>query len=263
MDCISLFRRIATPRSGKLERLGAGQSPGIGAGLFDSFWSVCLSKGRSSCMSHRILLLTGMTPDRRIFERILPLLPTAVVVDWIRPMKYESIRDYAARLGQSVPRDDSTIVCGVSFGGIVARELASSINAKACVLISSVRSPDELPPWFRVFQLLAPRYAEAAMNSIGIFASHWPRRLKSQATWRLMKLAGTSGEWHRWATAAVLNWRHPIENNTIPVFQIHGDRDTTFPIRYIDADSVIHGGGHILPLTHSREVAEKLSQIAA
>lgn len=98
-------------------------------------------------MSNRILLLTGMTPDRRIFERIHPLLPTAVVVDWIRPMKYESIRNYAARLGQSIPRDDSTIVYGVSFGGIVARELASSINAKACVLISSVRSPDELPPW--------------------------------------------------------------------------------------------------------------------
>ena len=178
-------------------------------------------------------------------------------------MKYESIRDYAARLGHSIPRDDSTIVCGVSFGGIVARELASSINAKACVLISSVRSPHELPPWFRVFHLLAPGYAEAAMNSVGVFASYWPRRLKSQATWKLMKLAGTSGEWHRWATAAVLNWKHPNENNTIPVFQIHGDRDMTFPIRYIDADSVIHGGGHILPLTHSREVAEKLIEFAA
>ena len=70
--------------------------------------------------------------DRRIFERILPLLPTAVVVDWIRPLKYESIRDYAARLDQSIPRDESTIVCGVSFGGIVARELASSMASIQC-----------------------------------------------------------------------------------------------------------------------------------
>lgn len=105
-------------------------------------------------MSNRILLLTGMTPDRRVFDRMRPLLPIAVVVDWIRPMRYETIRDYATRLGQSIPRDDSTIVSCVSFGGIVARELASSINAKSRVLISSVRSPDELPSWVAFFVYL-------------------------------------------------------------------------------------------------------------
>lgn len=214
-------------------------------------------------MSNRILLLTGMTPDRRIFDRMLPLLPTAFVVDWIRPMRYESIRDYATRLGQSIPRDDSTIVCGVSFGGIVAQELASSINAKVCVLISSVRSPDELPPWFRVFRALGPRTAEMGMSTIGVLSSLWPRRLRTQGTWRLLQLASTSGAWHRWATAAVLSWRQCSEDNPIPVFQIHGDRDRTFPIRYIDADYVVQGGGHILPFTHGKEVAEKLRQIAA
>ena len=67
--------------------------------------------------------------------------------------------------------DELTIVSGVSFGGIVARELASSINAKACILISSVRSPDELPPWFRVFRALRPRTAEMGMSTIGVMSS--------------------------------------------------------------------------------------------
>jgi pimeloyl-ACP methyl ester carboxylesterase len=214
-------------------------------------------------MSHRILLLTGMTPDRRIFDRILPLLPTAVVVDWIQPMRHESIRDYASRLGQSIPKDNSTLVCGVSFGGIVACELASSINAKACVLISSVRSPEELPPWFRAFRVLTPCTAEMGMQTIGAMSSFWPHRLRTPTTWRFLKFAGTSGAWHRWATAAVLNWKPFNDDNPIPVFQIHGDRDSTFPIRYIDADYVVQGGGHVLPLTHGKEVAEKLSQIAA
>jgi pimeloyl-ACP methyl ester carboxylesterase len=60
-----------------------------------------------------------------------------------------------------------------------------------------------------------------------------------------------------------LNWKPFNDDNPIPVFQIHGDRDRTFPIRYIDADYVVQGGGHVLPLTHGKEVAEKLSQIAA
>ncbi len=214
-------------------------------------------------MSQRILLLTGMTPDRRIFDRMLPLLPTAVVVEWIQPMQHESIRDYASRLGQSIPKVDSTVVCGVSFGGIVARELSLSINAKACVLISSVRSPEELPPRFRAFRVLKPCIAEMGMQTIGAMSSFWPRPLRTLATWRLMKLAGKAGAWHRWATAAVLNWSPSSEDSAIPVFQIHGDRDRTFPIRYVDADYVVRGGGHVLPLTHGREVAEKLRQIAA
>ena len=214
-------------------------------------------------MTSRILLLTGMTPDRRLFDRLLPLLPTAVVVDWIRPTPYESIGSYAKRLSQRIPHDDSTVVCGVSFGGIVACELANHLNAKACVLVSSVRSPLELPPWFRIFRILDPRTAEAAMNATGTLAAYWPRQLKTPSTWRLMKLAGTPGEWHRWATAAVLNWQPSTEVECIPLFQIHGDCDSTFPIRYTDADIVIHGGGHVLPLTHCEEVAEKLAQIAA
>ena len=78
-----------------------------------------------------------------------------------------------------------------------------------------------------------------------------------------MKLGGLSGEWHRWASAAALSWKPSTGAERIPLFQIHGDRDLTFPIRYTDADTVIHGGGHVLPLTHSEEIAGKLLQIAA
>ncbi len=211
----------------------------------------------------KILLLTGMTPDHRIFDRLLPLLPTAIVVDWIPPTEHESIVSYADRLSRTVNHDEPMVVCGVSFGGIIARELAYRLNATSCVLISSVRSPRELPPWFRICRVVAPRPAAAIMNATGVIADYWPRRLRSPATWRLRKLAGKSGEWHRWATAAVLNWKPSQQAELIPSFHIHGDRDTTFPIRYTRADTVIHGGGHVLPLTHFEEIAEKLRQIAA
>lgn len=83
----------------------------------------------------RILLLTGMTPDHRIFDRLLPLLSNAAVVDWISPIEHESIVSYAARLSRTVSHDEPIVVCGVSFGGIIARELACHLNAASCVLI--------------------------------------------------------------------------------------------------------------------------------
>jgi pimeloyl-ACP methyl ester carboxylesterase len=211
----------------------------------------------------KILLLTGMTPDHRIFERLLPLLPNAVVVDWITPAEQESIVSYAARLSRTLNDDEPVVVCGVSFGGIVARELACRLNATSCILVSSVRSPRELPPWFRVCRVVTPGPAIAIMKTAGLIANHWPRRVRSSATWRLRRLAGQSGEWHRWATAAVLDWKPSRQVDRISSIHIHGDRDSTFPIRYTSADAIIRGGGHVLPLTHCEVIAEQLRQVAA
>ncbi|XZE21411.1 hypothetical protein SH449x_001312 [Pirellulaceae bacterium SH449] len=100
------------------------------------------------------------------------------------------------------------------------------------------------------------------MKAAGAVANSWPRPLRSPAIWRLKKLAGKSGEWHRWATVALLNWRPSQYADEVPLIQIHGDRDATLPIRYTHANVVIRGGGHTLPLTHSDEIAKLLHQIA-
>lgn len=201
----------------------------------------------------RILLLTGMTPDDRIFKRLLPHLPTAVVVAWIKPHPCEPLRAYAQRLAKTIEPAEDTVVCGVSFGGMVARELAFCLNAKTCVLVSSLRHPRQLPPHYRLLRPLAGAGFDAALNLIGTLSPH-PR---------LKKLAGKRGAWHRWATNAILTWDARQELDAIPIVQVHGDRDRTFPIRFIQADQVIQGGGHVLPLTHHKEIAAILKELAA
>ncbi|WP_425616988.1 alpha/beta fold hydrolase [Anatilimnocola sp. NA78] len=214
-------------------------------------------------MTTRILLLTGMTPDTRIFSRLLPLLPNATIVPWITPRRNESIPNYAERLADSLTIAGEVIVCGVSFGGIVARELALRLNAKACVLISSVRDSQQLPPWFRAFRGLSRLPLEPLFSAVGTVASLAPATLRTASTARLKKFHGQAGSWHRWASSAVLRWQPSLSIDAIPLTQIHGDQDLTFPIRYIQPDRVITGGGHVLPLTHPKEVAAIISQLAS
>jgi pimeloyl-ACP methyl ester carboxylesterase len=221
-----------------------------------------------------IYLLPGMSPNLRLFDRLLPLLPGAVVVPWIEPRSGERIGEYAERLAEDLsalaPREHvlsrsesrQCIVCGVSFGGIVARELAHVIAARGCILVSSVRGPAELPPWFRAMRH-SPARSECVLAAVGTLAKSIPRRVRTRSTARLTKLAGKSGAWHRWATAAVLRWRPRPELDDIPSFHIHGDCDTTLPLRYVHPDVVIRGGGHVLPLTHPRELAEIIDNFAA
>ena len=214
-------------------------------------------------MATEILLLTGMTPDTRVFVRLFPLLPTASVVPWIEPRSHESIADYSSRLADSLALRNDVIICGVSFGGIVATELAMRLNAKACVLISSVRDARQLPPWFRVLRPFGSFPVEPFLNIVGTAATFYPKRIRSDTTIRLTKLAGPAGGWHRWATASVLRWSPSRKLDSLRVIQIHGNRDTTFPIRYVDADVVVNGGGHVLPLTHAEEIAGILADLAA
>lgn len=218
---------------------------------------------QANSMATSILLLTGMTPDVRIFDRLTPLLPAASVVPWIDALPHESISDYAVRLADSIAIREDVIVCGVSFGGIIARELAMRLNAKACVLVSSVRDASQLPPWYRVFRAFAQFPVEPVLNALGTAAASCPKRIRTDATARCTKFAGDAGVWHRWATASVLRWNASCGLDKVPVIQIHGDRDTTFPIRYVDADIVIVGGGHLLPLTHAPDVAKILANLAA
>ncbi|MFO0941646.1 MAG: hypothetical protein U0930_12885 [Pirellulales bacterium] len=210
----------------------------------------------------KILLLSGMTPDDRIFHRLLPQLTNAEVVRWIRPIVNESLSEYANRLSRTLTCVEPLIVCGVSFGGIVARELAPLLNAKSCVQIASIASPHEFPPWFRVARLFRATATHGTMKLAGTLSNCFPRRFRSTSTLQMTKLTGELGHWYRWAARAAVNWQPSKLIETVPVFKIHGDRDRTFPLAYTRADHTIHGGGHTIALSHSSLISSIIKQLA-
>jgi pimeloyl-ACP methyl ester carboxylesterase len=155
------------------------------------------------------------------------------------------------------------VVGGASFGGIVALEMAAHLPARACVLISSVRSPGELPRWYRLLRpaaLLGPaRLGWLAGLIAGTSAPSLPR----DVAWRLRRLSGPGMAFQRWASWAVLTWQPSRAARRVRVYQIHGGTDRTFPVRYTRADVVVEKGGHLLPLTHPQAVNELLRQPGA
>lgn len=207
-------------------------------------------------MAPRILLLPGMTPNDDLFRNMQPLLPDSQVIDWIAPKSHESLADYTVRLASSLDQAEPCVIAGVSFGGIVAQELAWHLPARACVLISSIRHPRELPPWFRMLRAFPGPGIEFGLHGVGRLANRVPHRVRTASTIRLRKLNGSSGAWYRWATSAVLSWRPRNQPLPFPLLQLHGDLDETFPIRFLTPDRVVAGGGHTLPVSHPREVAE-------
>jgi hypothetical protein len=90
-----------------------------------------------------LYLLPGLGADERIFRHLELGDHNVVPIRWAVPLKHESIEDYALQIAKQIGPDNSVLI-GMSFGGIMAIEIAKIIS------VSSVISYDELPPMYRL-----------------------------------------------------------------------------------------------------------------
>jgi pimeloyl-ACP methyl ester carboxylesterase len=207
-----------------------------------------------------IYLLPGIEKDFPIFDRMRELLPESVLVEYPPPQRAETLSSYAGRVAQRlVP---NSIVAGISWGGVLAQEVAPLLPAKGCIVIASVRGGHQLPPHMRLGRKLSRGTYSAVLRAAGSIAHYVPKSVKTSSTYQFSKFASSDG-WHRWAASALNTWSPSPLLEAIPVLHIHGTADRTFPIRHVDADVEIEGGKHALPISHPREVADAIMQFVA
>ena len=91
-----------------------------------------------------VYFMPGMCANPLIFERIkLSSNFKPHYLNWISPLKNESLQNYVIRLSKYIKHKDSILV-GVSFGGVIVQELSKILKIKKVVIISSVKSNKEL-----------------------------------------------------------------------------------------------------------------------
>jgi pimeloyl-ACP methyl ester carboxylesterase len=89
----------------------------------------------------RIFLITGFALDKRAFSPLnLPAEPFHLV-DLVPAKPEESLRDYALRMAADLGVTKDDVVGGVSFGGMLALEMAKAIGARGLILIASCTHP--------------------------------------------------------------------------------------------------------------------------
>jgi pimeloyl-ACP methyl ester carboxylesterase len=210
-----------------------------------------------------IYLIGGLGVDERVFTTMHFKDHEKRVVKWIEPMPGETLPDYCKGL---LPQIDTPepIIAGVSFGGITANEIAKLIPVKQVILISSVRSADEMPFFMRLAGML---------NLHKIVPLTWARKANRLLRWAfwvqdpehrklLETIAGeTSPTFLKWSINEVVKWRGAEGKN---VFQIHGDKDKTFPVSKLKhPDIVLKGTGHFMVVQRANEVAKIIEDVVS
>ncbi len=207
----------------------------------------------------KVYFISGLGADKRAFSLLDLSFCEPVFIDWINPLRKESLENYAVRLRQQINDENSTVV-GVSFGGMLACEMARADSSMKVIIIASNKSADEFPGYLRIGKYL-PLYKWLPGKLLKTCRFSWMLGPKGKEQEKLLNeiLADADPEFLKWAIEAILNWKQ----KTVPanVKHIHGTADKLLPLRFVKADFKIAGGTHLMSLNKPEEVSGLLRQL--
>jgi len=209
-----------------------------------------------------VYLISGQAADRRLFENIpFPASVTVKHLQWIEPLKRETLQQYCRRLSEQVNNRENCILIGVSLGGIVAVELNQIINPIFIILISSVSNKRELPPQIKFCRLLhLQRLVPAPLFKWHNPLVNWIFGAKTTGEKKLLRFyfRRVTANYMKWATDVIVNWKNTSRPGNL--FHIQGTADRIFPHSYTKADALISGGTHFMVHNRADEISKLISE---
>lgn len=200
----------------------------------------------------RAIFLPGVGVDGRLFrpQRELPF--PFDVPPWLPVRRREPLAAYARRFAESVGRAD--LLVGVSFGGVLAQELASRVGARLVVGIATGRHRRDVPRLLRFAELVARNIAPltTAPGRLAVQARLFGGLTPRQARLMVSMMKESSPEFVREAARMVCGWEGCPA--ACPSRFLHGREDLIMRPRTFQPDVWIEGAGHLVNLTHARRV---------
>ena len=205
----------------------------------------------------------GLAASIEIFKNIrLPEDQFEIhILEWLIPEKDESISAYVQRMAAHV-KHPNPVLLGVSFGGVVAQEMSAFLNLKKLIIVSSVKTRNELPKRLKAIRKtgiykLVPTGWALSVKDLTKFAigprSRKRLKLYQEYLWMRDKV------YLDWAIKQMVCWDR--EKPLTDIIHIHGDADIVFPIKNIEATHVIPQGTHIMILNKGSKVSKLLENI--
>lgn len=212
-------------------------------------------------MKNKLYVFSGLGADQRVFKYLNFGALEPQFIDWIRPETNEPIEAYARKLATEI-NVEKPILIGLSFGGMMAVEIAKLRETENVILISSAKTAAEVPLPLRWIGKLGlnqytPKHFLKRPNPI----MDWFFGVETAEDRELLRevMHDSDEEFVYWAINQILCWK----NKVVPpnYFHIHGARDRMLPLRHVKADRVIADGGHLMVLNRAKLLNEVLDSI--
>jgi pimeloyl-ACP methyl ester carboxylesterase len=201
-----------------------------------------------------IYIFSGLGADERVFYKINFENYNAIHIKWITPLHEESIENYALRLTQQITISNP-ILAGLSFGGMMAVEVAKHIATEKIILISSSKNKTEIPFYYKLagkiklHKIIRARFlvkANKITNKIFSVRSSEDKKIISSM------IGASDVDFLNWAIDKIVHLKNEVVHKNL--VHIHGTADRILPFRFVKADLIIKGGTHLMIMNRAAEV---------
>lgn len=207
--------------------------------------------------SLQVYAIGGLGADERVFDGF-DIVNILRPVKWITPHGNESFNAYAHQITEQIDYEKPFILIGVSFGGILAQEIASVVKPELLVLISSISERKDIPFLLRITQRLG---VLSALPKV-LFRPPLPLlrflfSLKNEREVSLLKaiMKDTDTRFIKWALLQMASYHPQKLDNTVV---IHGAKDLLIPTP-AKVDLLLEGG-HFAVIQEAETISAYLNE---
>lgn len=210
-----------------------------------------------------VYFMPGLAASSLIFERISLDKEKFEMffLEWEIPQENETLVAYANRVSRKILHPNPVLI-GVSFGGILVQEIASFVNARKVIIISSVKCNAEFPVRMKIAKTtkaykLIPTKLLQNIENLAKFSFGGIINQRIELYKKFLTIRDKS--YLEWAIKQVILWdRLEIDPKIV---HIHGDQDDVFPIKNIKNCIIVKGASHIMILNKYKWLNENLPKI--
>jgi len=206
-------------------------------------------------VNRHIYILSGLGADERAFARMDWGELEVHHISWLPVKRGDDFQVYVKQLAAFIT-EPHFILLGMSFGGMIAQEIAKLKKPDQLILISSFKGHWELP-WryrfimmMRIDAMLRPSMFKQTSGVAQWFFGTKQKRNDGKLLKRIID--DTNEDFIAWALHPIVVWRG---NKEIPTISIHGSNDRLIPIAKVQADYIIQHGGHFMVYNHADEIS--------
>lgn len=209
----------------------------------------------------KIYEISGMGANEKVFKN-LRLNPDFELINipWLHPEKNESLAHYAQRMAEKINLNEDFLLMGLSFGGIISKEMNEFLHPKLNILISTIKNRSEMPDYMKlssrtgVHKIVPTGFLTSdSWLSYSVFRSLYNAKLPD-----LKEIFEFRDHYYlKWAMDSIVNWQNHSELKNFVHF--HGNKDLIFPSSKIQNAEIIQGGTHIMVMRRAKKLSELIN----
>ena len=209
----------------------------------------------------KVYFIPGLGANKHLFEKLVLKNIESVYLEYFKPQPHENIEHYAMRMREKITEPEP-VIAGVSFGALMANEIALQIPVRKLIIISSIKNYSEKPLRYKMIEVsnLQNLVSVSMLKNLKSIA-HIFFGTKTSDEIKLLNalIDNADPEIVSWSINAFIKWkRKSVPSNCI---HIHGSADRVFPIDDVKANHIIENGTHLMIYSKAAEVSELLNSI--